>query len=112
MAGGTVADARVRTGRTGTHAARRVTPSARGSFGAGVLRTLQRRIRQWRAEHGHEQEVFFAQHNPPGRQAFSDFTVCNELAVTIAGAQFDHRLYQFALAYSGWRHAELVCGGE
>lgn len=81
-------------------------------FGAGVLRTLQRRIRQWRAEHGHEQEVFFAQHNPPGRQAFSDFTVCNELAVTIAGAQFDHRLYQFALAYSGWRHAELVCGGE
>lgn len=81
-------------------------------FGDGVLRTLQRRIRMWRAEHGHEQEVFFAQHNPPGRQALSDFTVCNALAVTIAGEQLDHRLYQFALAYSGWRHAELVCGGE
>lgn len=81
-------------------------------FGDGVLRTLQRRIRQWRAEHGHEQEVFFAQDNPPGRQALSDFTVCNELAVTVAGAPFEHRLYQFALAYSGWRHAELVCGGE
>ena len=36
-------------------------------FGDGVLRTLQRRIRMWRAEHGHEKEVFFSQANPPGR---------------------------------------------
>ena len=81
-------------------------------FGDGVLRTLQRRIRMWRAEHGQEKEVFFAQSNPPGRLALSDFTVCNELNVSIAGERFEHRLYQFALAYSGWRHAELVCGGE
>jgi len=81
-------------------------------FGDGILRTLQRRIRAWRAEHGHEKEVFFAQANPPGRLALSDFTACNELAVSIAGETFAHRLYQFALAYSGWRHAEVVCDGE
>ena len=81
-------------------------------FGDGLLRTLQRRIRAWRVEHGHEKEVFFAQANPPGRLALSDFTVCNELAVSIAGELFAHRLYQFALAYSGWRHAEVVRAGE
>jgi len=81
-------------------------------FGDSVLRTLQRRIRMWRAEHGQEKEVFFAQSNPPGRLALSDFTVCNELNVSIVGERFEHRLYQFALAYSGWRHAELVRGGE
>jgi transposase InsO family protein len=81
-------------------------------FGDGVLRTLQRRVRAWRAEHGQEKEVFFSQTHPPGRLALSDFTVCKELQVTIAGEGFEHRLYQFALAYSGWRHAELVCGGE
>ena len=32
--------------------------------------------------------------------------------VQIAGAPFPHRLYQFALAHSGWRHVEVVEGGE
>ena len=81
-------------------------------YGDEVLRTLQRRVRAWRAEHGAEKEIFFAQENPPGRLALSDFTVCDGLGVIVAGGQFDHRLYQFALAYSGWRHAEVVCGGE
>src|SRR5262249_12671391 len=30
-----------------------------GRFGAGQLRTLQRRMREWRALHGPEREVFF-----------------------------------------------------
>ncbi len=81
-------------------------------FGDGVLRTLQRRVRAWRAEHGHEKEIYFAQANPPGRLALSDFTVCDSLGVIVAGDVFPHRLYQFALAYSGWRHAEVVRGGE
>ena len=33
-------------------------------FGASVLRTLQRRVGQWRAEHGDEREIFFAQEHP------------------------------------------------
>jgi len=81
-------------------------------FGDGILRTLQRRVRAWRAEHGNEKEIYFAQANPPGRLALSDFTVCDSLEVIVAGEAFPHRLYQFALAYSGWRHAEVVRGGE
>lgn len=83
-----------------------------GAYGAGVLRTLQRRIRQWRAVHGAEREVFFAQEHPPGRLGLSDFTVADDLGVEIDGATFEHRLYQFALAHSGWRHASVITGGE
>lgn len=81
-------------------------------FGNGVLRTLQRRVRRWRALEGEEREVFFAQEHEPGRLGLSDFTDARELAVCIAGERLDHRLYQFALAYSGWRHVEVVLGGE
>jgi len=81
-------------------------------LGDAVLRTLQRRIRQWRGEHGGEREVFFAQEHPPGRLGLSDFTVADELGVRIAGQALAHRLYQFAFAHSGWRHACIVLGGE
>ena len=83
-----------------------------GSYGTDILRTLQRRVRQWRAVHGPEREVFFAQEHPPGRLGLSDFTVCDELEVVVAGVAFPHRIYQFALAHSGWRHATVVEGGE
>jgi len=83
-----------------------------GDYDERVLRTLQRRIRQWRAVHGAEREVYFAQEHPPGRLGLSDFTVCDELEVEIGAAPFPHRLYQFALAHSGWRHATIVTGGE
>ena len=34
------------------------------------------------------------------------------LGIEIEGAAFPHRLYQFALAHSGWRHAQVCVGGE
>src|SRR5262245_15375730 len=40
----------------------------------GVRRTLEQRIHQWRALHGPEQDVMFAQAHPPGRMGLSDFT--------------------------------------
>ena len=83
-----------------------------GRFGPSVLRTLQRRMRAWRAQHGAEREIYFAQEHPPGRLGLSDFTVADELGVCIAGAPFAHRLYQFGFAHSGWRHARVVQGGE
>jgi len=83
-----------------------------GQYGPSALRTLQRRMRQWRAAHGSEREVYFAQEHPPGRQGLSDFTDAGELGVTIAGVPFAHRLYQFALAHSGWRSSYVVEGGE
>lgn len=83
-----------------------------GQYDTSVLRTLQRRMRQWRALHGAERDIYFAQEHPPGRLGLSDFTVCDALGVEIDGSPFPHRLYQFALAHSGWRHAEVSVGGE
>ena len=60
-----------------------------------VLRTLQRRMRLWRAKFGAEREVYFAQEHTPGRK----------------GVALTHRLYQFALAYSGLRHVNVIDSG-
>ncbi|HYB98975.1 MAG TPA: IS21 family transposase [Candidatus Limnocylindrales bacterium] len=68
---------------------------------AGQVRTLQRRIRDWRALHGPQREVFFQQVHEPGREAACDFTHCNDLEVTIAGEQFDHLLFTLTLSFSG-----------
>jgi transposase InsO family protein len=81
-------------------------------MGAGVRRTLERRIRLWRAVHGPEQEVIFRQIHEPGRLGLSDFTDMADLAVVVAGEPLDHRLYHFRLAYSGFQHAHVVLGGE
>jgi hypothetical protein len=74
-----------------------------GYFSTRHLRTLQRRLRQWRALHGPEQEVYFPQEHPPGREAAFDFTNCNDLGVTIGGEPFAHLLFELTLSYSGWR---------
>ena len=78
----------------------------------GVRRTLERRIRAWRAEHGPEQEVIFRQKHEPGHRGFSDFTRMGSLGVTVAGVPLDHMLYHFRLAWSGFTHAKVVLGGE
>ena len=78
----------------------------------GVRRTLERRVRAWRAVHGPEQEVMFRQIHPPGRLGLSDFTDMAALGVTVAGEPLAHRLYHFRLAYSGFAHAHVVLGGE
>jgi hypothetical protein len=75
-------------------------------------RTLERRIRLWKAEHGPEREVIFRQNHPPGRQGMSDFFDARDLKVTISGNPTSHLIYHFALVYSGWEHAEVVLGGE
>ena len=81
-------------------------------IGAGVRRTLERRIRAWRALNGAEQDVIFRQEHPPGRLGLSDFTDMGDHGVSIAGLPLDHRLYHFRLAFSGWEHAHVVLGGE
>mgnify|MGYP001628238161 FL=1 len=77
-----------------------------------IRRTLERRVRDWRALHGPERDIIFRQTPEPGRMALSDFTDANELGVTIAGQPLAHRLYHFVTAYSGWEHAAVVLGGE
>ncbi len=78
----------------------------------GVRRTLERRVRQWRAVHGPEQEIVFRQTHPPGQLGLSDFTDASALGVRIAGARLKHLVYHFRLAYSGFSHAHVVLGGE
>ena len=81
----------------------------------GVRRTLERRIRAWRALYGAEQDVIFRQVHEPGRMGLSDFTELGDLgaqAVTVAGQLLEHRFYHFRLAYSGFEHAHVVLGGE
>ena len=45
-----------------------------GLFADGQLRTLQRRVKIWRALEGPSKEVFFSQVHKPGRLSQSDFT--------------------------------------
>ncbi|MCP4200725.1 MAG: IS21 family transposase [bacterium] len=82
-----------------------------GRFADGQLRTLQRRMRIWRALEGPSREVFFAQRHDPGRLGQSDFTDLASLGVTIAGELFPHLLYHFVLTYSNWENG-TVCFSE
>lgn len=77
-------------------------------FGPAQLRTMQRRIHQWRALHGPGKEVMFEQVHPPGREGAFDFTDCSELGITIAGELFAHLLFQFILCFSKWRWVGLA----
>jgi hypothetical protein len=82
-----------------------------GRYPDGQLRTLQRRLKHWRATEGPPKEVFFAQNHEPGRLCASDFTHMAELGVTIAGEPFDHLVYHFVLTYSNWETG-TVCFSE
>jgi transposase InsO family protein len=82
-----------------------------GQYPEKLLRTLQRRVKHWLATQGPGKEVMFRQSVPAGHQGLSDFTHPNT-DIIIAGEPFDHLLYQFRLAHSGWRHVHIVQGGE
>lgn len=73
-----------------------------GAFSEAQLRTLQRRMRDWRALHGPAREVIFPQEHLPGREGCFDFTQARELGVTIRGELFEHLLFEFVLSFSGW----------
>lgn len=83
-----------------------------GRFRDGQVRTLERRIRQWRAVAGPSRPVMFPQEHPPGWQALLDFTDCGELAVTIADELLPHRLGHVCCPHSGWQFAQVILGGE
>ncbi|MGH9438274.1 MAG: IS21 family transposase [Terriglobia bacterium] len=74
-------------------------------FNWSHLRTLQRRIRRWRALKGPDQDVKFPQRHIPGKQSQSDWTHCNKLDVKIDGQPFPHMLFHFMLPYSRWETA-------
>ena len=79
-----------------------------GRFQAGQLRTLQRRVHEWRAQHGPDREVYFEQVAVPGREAAFDFTDASDLGVTIRGVAFEHLLFEWVLSYSRWTYVALA----
>jgi hypothetical protein len=82
-----------------------------GRFQDGQVRTLQRRVKVWRATEGSGSGGVFAQQHFPGRLGASDFTHMEELGVTIQGQSFPHLIYHFVLTYSNWE-AATVCFSE
>jgi hypothetical protein len=82
-----------------------------GRYQDGQLRTLQRQIARWRAEHGPAQEVYFPQVHQPGEAAQSDFTHMADLGVTLGGVAFPHLLFHLMFVYSNVE-AVQVCFSE
>ncbi len=81
-------------------------------FKPGQVRTLRRRIKDWRVLEGPERkDVFFAQKLLPGAQSQSDYTWCNALEISVGGEFYPHLLYHFMLPYSRWEFV-WVCHTE
>lgn len=78
-----------------------------GRFSDGQLRTLQRKLKMWRAQEGPAKEVFFAQEHCPGELGASDFCHLSALGIRIGGQPFPHLLYHFVLTYSNWETGSL-----
>lgn len=77
-----------------------------------LYRTLQRRVKNWRALYGPEKEVMFRQEHVLGRQGISDFTKLKNVIITINNQPYEHLLYHFRLACSGWSYIKVIEGGE
>ncbi|MEA2014625.1 MAG: IS21 family transposase [Thermodesulfobacteriota bacterium] len=82
-----------------------------GKYQEGQLRSFQRRVRDWRALHGPDKEVFFPQVHERGKRMTTDFTRMNSLGITINGEKFDHLLCHCVLTYSNWEWA-TICHSE
>jgi hypothetical protein len=79
----------------------------RGRYQEGQLRTLERRVKAWRAERGPDKDVVLAQLHALGEAAQTVFTWATELAITIVRQAFVHMLCVFALWFS--RHRGVCC---
>jgi hypothetical protein len=82
-----------------------------GRYSDGQLRTLQRRVKVWRALEGPSKEVYFPQEHKPGELCQSDFTHMSGLGITINKKRFRHLIYHFVLTYSNWE-AGTICFSE
>ena len=97
---------------TGGCRCRRCAGGYLGRFQPGQLRTLQRRVREWRVQYGPDREVYFEQVADPGREAVFDFTDASDLGVTLRGVPFPHMLFEWVaelqpLTYVGLAVSEM-----
>lgn len=82
-----------------------------GKYQDGQLRTLQRKVKRWRALEGPPKDVVFPQTHHPGRLSQSDFTHMDKLGITIENELFPHLLYHFVLTKSNWETVN-ICFSE
>ena len=73
-------------------------------FSWSQLRTLERRVKEWREEQDMGPEAFIPQEHLPGLEAQVDFTNGASLKVTIGGAAYRHKLGHFVLSHSKARY--------
>ena len=73
----------------------------------GQLRTLQRRVSNWRVLNGNPTLTLDQIHHA-GEVLQSDGTCMNELEVTLQGEPFDHILFHSVLPYSNWEWGRVV----
>lgn len=83
-----------------------------GEYPDSKLRTLERRVKQWKALNGPKREIIFRQEHELGRQGISDFTELKGIVVTIKKVPLKHLLFHFRLSRSGWSHIKVTLGGE
>jgi len=76
------------------------------------LRTLERRVKRWRALNGPDKEVMFRQTHESGRLGLSDFSKLKGVEITINNKPLKHLLYHFRLSYSKWSYIKVTLGGE
>lgn len=82
-----------------------------GRYDEGHLRSFQRRVKQWRVQHGPAREIFLPQNHRPGEAMQTDFTCGKSLGVRIAGEAFEHLLGHSVLPYSNWESV-VICRSE
>ena len=74
-----------------------------GHYEHGQLRTLQRRVKTFRALHDKTgKDVVFEQVHTPGEALQTDWTWADELGITINGEPLSHKLVHVVLPYSNW----------
>ncbi|MDX1521925.1 MAG: IS21 family transposase [Anaerolineae bacterium] len=78
-----------------------------GRYQEGQLRTLQRRVADWRALN-REKLALLEQVHRPGEVLQTDGTWLSELGVSLAGQPFKHVLIHCVLPYSNWEWGAIA----
>lgn len=78
-----------------------------GAYQEGQLRTLQRRISNWRVLNGNP-TLSLDQVHHPGEVLQSDGTCMNALKITLQGQPFAHLVFHSVLPYSNWEWGRVV----
>jgi hypothetical protein len=78
-----------------------------GKYQEGQLRTLQRRVNEWRVLNGNPLLTLDQVHQP-GEVLQTDGTWMNDLGITLQGERFEHLVIHSVLPYSNWEWGRVV----